>query len=142
MNRACCVAALLALLLPVATPLPRAAAQQIHRNGFEMGDVAWQKGSADVKYREVVHDLTESFAHTGQRSEHLRIDCETGNHAYYFYPTGKAPVNDELHISVWLRSNRPGFQVLARVVLPKERNPQNLDEPLTTLIRGDLYLDH
>jgi hypothetical protein len=107
-----------------------------------MGDVAWQKGSADVKFREIVHDLTESFAHTGQRSEHLRIDCETGSHAYYFYPTGKAPVNDELHISVWLRSNRPGFQILARVVLPKERNPNNLDEPLTTLLRGDLYLDH
>src|SRR5262249_39908935 len=50
-----------------------------------------------------------------------------------------APVSDELSISVWVKANRPGVQLLARVVLPHERNPQRIDEPLTTVIRGDLY---
>src|SRR5207244_1317711 len=30
-------------------------------------------------------------------------------------------------------------QLLGRLVLPKERNPKNLDEPLTVMLRGDNY---
>src|SRR5262249_22702565 len=55
------------------------------------------------------------------------------------YPVGKAPLGDEFSASLWVKANRPGVQFLARLVLPRERNPKNLDEPLTTLLRGDTY---
>jgi hypothetical protein len=139
MGRVRVVAALLtALVLPVITPY-MAEAQQIHRDGFESSETAWTKGTADANYREIVHEITEATARTGQRSEHLQITCDSGKFIYYFYPTGKAPLNDDLSVNLWVKANRPGIQVLARLVLPKERNPQNLDEPLTTLLRGDLY---
>ncbi len=116
-----------------------ATAQQIHRNPFETRDVYWVKGTADAPFRQLAHEITETRAHTGQSSEHLQITAEQGNYVYYYYPTDRAPISEELSASVWVKANRPGVQLLARLVLPKERNPKNLDEPVTTLLRGDLH---
>jgi hypothetical protein len=119
--------------------LELALGQQIHRNGFEIREPVWVKGTADAPFRELVHDITDATAHTGQSAEHLQISSEPGSYIYYYYSTGRAPISDDLSISFWVKANRPGVQLLARLVLPKERNPTNLDEPLTTLLRGDLY---
>jgi hypothetical protein len=113
--------------------------QQIHRDGFEARETAWIKGTADAPFRELVHEITDTTSHDGQRSERLQITSEQGNYIYYVYPTKRAPLTEELNVSLWLKANRYGVQLLGRLVLPKERNPSNLDEPLTTLVRGDLY---
>jgi hypothetical protein len=131
-------AGLIAGLLATAL-LATARAQQIHRNQFETRETAWLTGNADAPFRELVHEITDATAHTGQFSEHLQINSESGNHIYYVYPTSPAPISDELSVSLWLKANRPGMQLLARLVLPKEPNLTNLQEPLTTLLRGDLY---
>jgi hypothetical protein len=113
--------------------------QQIHRNGFEAYDPAWTKGPADAVYRETAHQLTDNTAHGGQRSEFIQLTAEQGSHIYYTYEVGRAPLSEELNASVWIKANRPGAQLLARLVLPHEHTKDRLDEPLTTLIRGDLY---
>jgi hypothetical protein len=113
--------------------------QQIHRNTFEGRDPAWVKGTADAKFSELLHEITDTRSHSLQSCEHLQITSEQGNYVYYYYPTSNAPITDELSASVWVRANRPGVQLLARVVLPKERDPNNLDQPLTTLLRGDTH---
>src|SRR5581483_1277517 len=84
-------------------------------------------------------DVTDTSAHTGQSAEHLQLTLDQGTYLYYHYPIGRAPLGEELSASLWLKADRPGIQLLSRVVLPKERNPNNLDEPLTALLRGDLY---
>jgi hypothetical protein len=130
--------ALLATALMIWAFPGSAQGQQIHRNGFETRETAWLKGTADTPFNELVHDVTDSMYRSGQYSEHLQITSQQGNSITYYYPTAKAPINDDLVISLWLRANRPGVQLMARLVLPKERNPNNLDEPLTTILRGDL----
>jgi hypothetical protein len=130
---------LVALAVLVAVTLALAQGPQIHRNGFEAREPVWVKGTADAAFRELAHDITDATAHTGQFSEHLQISAEQGGYIHYYYATGRAPIAEELTVSLWLKANRPGIQLMARLVLPKERNPNNLDEPLTTLIRGDLY---
>jgi hypothetical protein len=119
--------------------LGSASAQQIHRNSFESQEPAWIKGPADVPYQEVAHRLAEDWAHTGQKSEYIRLQAEQGNHIHYTYNVGKAPLGPDLNIGVWLRANRPGMQLMARLVLPNERNGDRLDEPLSTLLRGEIY---
>jgi hypothetical protein len=119
--------------------LGAARAEQMVRNGFETRDTAWVKGAADAAFRETAHEVTDQTAHTGQFSEHWQLTAEQGSFIYYFYPVGRAPVAEELSASVWVKGNRPGAQLLARLVLPHERNPSNLDEPLTTLLRGTTY---
>jgi hypothetical protein len=113
--------------------------QQIHRNGFESREPQWVKGPAEVAFRELAHEITDSTAHTGQNSEHLQVSCEQAGNVYYFYPTAKAPLGDELSATIWIKANRPGVQLLAELVLPKEREPKALDQPLTVLLRGDVY---
>jgi hypothetical protein len=131
-----------ALLLSAATSLSflhLAQSQQIHRSGFETRDLQWTRGAAEIPFRELIHDITDSTAHTGQNSEHLQVNCEQAGNVYYYYPTAKAPLGDDLSASLWVKANRPGVQLMARLVLPKERDPNNLDQPLTTLLRGDIY---
>jgi hypothetical protein len=113
--------------------------QQIHRNGFESRTPGWIKGPADAPYKETLHEITDQTAHTGQLSEHLQLTAEQGSFIHYQYPTAKAPLTDELAARVWIKANRPGVQLLARVVLPRERHPNNLNEPLTAVLRGTQY---
>jgi hypothetical protein len=113
--------------------------QQVHRNGFEAREPSWLKGTADAPFRETAHEMTDFTAHTGQYSEHIQLEADRGSFIYYVYPTGRAPVCDELSASLWVKSNRPGAQLLARLVLPRERSPNTLEDRLTTLLRGDEY---
>ncbi|MBM4070034.1 MAG: hypothetical protein FJ271_13940 [Planctomycetes bacterium] len=129
--------AVIGVLSLVGAPLTRA--QQIHRNAFENPRPIWTKGAADVTFQEIEHTITDQGAHDGQNSEYIKLNAEQGSHIYYQYPTGKALISAELNASIWLKSNRHGIQLLARVVLPKERDPSNLDAPLTTLLRGEVY---
>lgn len=133
------------MLIPIALAavpllLPSAAvAQQVHRNFFEARQTAWVPGAADAQHRELLHEMTDKTAHTGQLSEHLQINADKGNYIHYYYATPKAPICEELNISLWVKANRPGVQLLARVVLPRERDPHNLDERLTCLLPGAQY---
>ncbi len=130
------------LLALVAAPLVftgAAMGQQIYRYPFETRDPAFIKGTADAPFQEYAHDVTDATSHGGQFSEHLQIACQQGNNIYYYFPTSRAPVSMDLSLNLWVKANRPGAQLLARLVLPKEHNPNNLDEPLTTLLRGDVY---
>jgi hypothetical protein len=113
--------------------------QQIHRNGFETLKMGWLKGAFDAPYQEKAHEISDQVAHDGRHSEHIKFDAQQGTYIHYAYPSGKALVNEELAASVWIKSNRPGMQLIARVVLPRERDPQNLDHLLTTYMRGDIY---
>jgi hypothetical protein len=126
-------------LLPSAFCLLPCLGQQVHRNGFEGRDLGWVRASADAPFDEVAHQLTDQGAHDGQRAEYLALKAGQGSYIYYQYPCGRAPIGDELSASVWVKANRPGVQLLARVVLPHEPDPNNLESRLTTLLRGDVY---
>ena len=51
-------------------------AQQIHRNGFETRQPAWIKGAGDAPFRELVHEVTDAMARTGQYCEHIQVNAE------------------------------------------------------------------
>jgi hypothetical protein len=113
--------------------------QQSIQQGFEGRDPLWTAGAADAAYKETAHRITEEFAKGGRRSETIELNAEAGSYIHYTYDIGKAPLADELNVSLWVKANRPGVQLLCRVVLPREHDPQNLDQPLTTLIKADEY---
>jgi hypothetical protein len=130
---------LVGLLLSSALGVHPALAQQVHRNGFETGKTAWQKSGFDAPHDVIAHNVTDQGAHDGQRSEYLQLNARQGNFIYYQYPVGKAPITPELVGRVYVKSNRPGIQIVARIVLPNERDPNNLEYRLTTTIRGEIY---
>jgi hypothetical protein len=130
---------LLACALPAGVGLLPCLGQQVHRNGFEGRNPLWLRAGADAPFDETAHQITDQGAHDGQRAEYLAIKAGQGTYVYYQYPCGRAPVSEELSANVWVKANRPGLQLLARVVLPHEPDPNNLDTRLTTLLRGDVY---
>jgi hypothetical protein len=113
--------------------------QQILQYGFEARGPVWKTGSTDAVYKVLAHELTSETYHTGQRCEHIRLQVEKGTFIHYTFDLPKAPINEELGVVLWLKSNRPGIGLLCRVVLPRERDPAHLDQPLTTLIRCEPY---
>jgi hypothetical protein len=116
-----------------------ALAQQVLQNPFEGRDLLWVPGAHDAAYEETLHRLTDESAHNGQRSETIQLTAQPGSFIYYTYDVGRAPVTEDLIVNLWVRANRPGTQLLCRVVLPKERDPQNAQDPLTLLVPIDTY---
>jgi hypothetical protein len=133
--------ALLACLLLALLGPGEGRSQQVLQYGFETRDPVWVQGPHDAAYKELVHRITEppEPAHSGDRSEFIRVKAEQGTFIHYLFEIGRAPVVEELTASLFVRSNRPGTQLLARVVFPKERDPKDPQKPLTALIHGDSY---
>jgi hypothetical protein len=113
--------------------------QQMLQYGFEGRNPVWVPGPHDAGYKEMLHRLTGDHIHGGQRSETIQIEAQTGTHIHYTYNLGRAPVTDDFNVSVWIRANRPGVQLLARVVFPHEFDPKKTGDPLTVLLPGERY---
>src|SRR5947209_4053338 len=123
-----------------AVPPAAGGAQSVLQQGFEGRDPVWVAGPADARYKEVAHKIIDDpTAHGGQRTEYFQLQVEPGTFIHYTYDVGRAPVADDLNVSLWVKAGRPGVQVLCRVVLPHERDPQHLDQPLSTVVAGDSY---
>ncbi|MFO0814984.1 MAG: hypothetical protein U0796_17315 [Gemmatales bacterium] len=112
----------------------------VHRDGFELGSLAWRAGVADAPYQETQHKPDTRVAHRGQQSEFIQVVAKPGTHIYYWYNMPRAELVEDLKVSLWVKANRPGMKLAARVVLPKERNSKNLDQPVTLLLTGDTYV--
>jgi len=117
-----------------------AAAQHVHRNGFESTRTHWLKAGNDAAFNEQDHSSSEDGVHGGKRCEYIKLNAQPGSHIFYQYSLGQqAPIGEELNAAVWVKANRPGMQVLARVILPNEKDPSNLENRLSAVIRGDVY---
>jgi hypothetical protein len=118
-------------------------AEQIHRYGFGGKNTVLVRGDTNVRVEEKQHDISGEMFKSQPTSEHLRLTAEaaTGDSAFvhYFYDTPVAPITAALSAGVWVKATRPGVQLRARVVFPKEPDPAHPEAPLTTLILGETY---
>ena len=116
----------------------------LFREGFEGRDPLWVRGPANVPYKEEAHIVTEQFKRGDKSSELIQIQAEAAGKELnpaiqYTLPVPNAPVTDDLTVRLWVRSNRPNVRVGVRVVLPRMRNPTNLNEPMTTTLVGEAF---
>ncbi|HVL11803.1 MAG TPA: hypothetical protein VM529_04530 [Gemmata sp.] len=136
-------AAALVAVLAVGIGLVSVRAEQIHRHQFGGKKTTLLRGDANVRVEEVAHDISNVSFHSQPSSEHLKLTCEgaTGDAAFvhYHYDTPPAPVSEILTAGVWVKATKPGVQLRARVVFPKEPDPANPQAALTTLIVGSTY---
>jgi len=128
---------LLGLALAAACIGPRPAAAGFREN-FESPETSWSFAAADAAYRVQQHRRLQTQAHWGHGCEQLRIACGLGTHVYFGHEIGRARVIDELEASVWVKADRPGIQLLARVVFPRAVDPAT-GEPVTALLQGTKY---
>ncbi len=114
------------------------AARAAWHDDFEGTTFGWQAGEADVDYQVQAHQLIHNDAHTGRSSELIQIAGSMGSYVYFAHELPPARVVAELVPTVWIKANRPGMQLLARVVLPHTPDPRT-GRPVAALIRGSSY---
>jgi hypothetical protein len=118
-------------------------AEQIHRYGFGGKNTVLVRGDANVRVEEKEHDISPDHFKSQPTSEHFKLtaDGAAGDSAFihYGYDTPVAPVTPALSASVWVKATKPGVQLRARVVFPREPDPARPESPLTALVVGETY---
>lgn len=110
----------------------------------ETGDLAkerharqWRIADADCKYLVLRHERDES-GREGQPTEHLILRAGAGTFIRAERTLEGALLIDDLETGVWIKTDRPGIQVLGRVVLPAATDPET-GEPASVLVPGERH---
>ncbi|WP_169976097.1 hypothetical protein [Tautonia rosea] len=104
---------------------------------FEDPRVAFRQEAADAPLQMRVHDRTSEGAFEGL-SERFQFVAGPGSGVYASYPLPKLPLSEDLRVSIYVRSNRPGVQIIGRVVLPNDLDPET-GQPFYVNVGGTLY---
>ncbi|GIW90501.1 MAG: hypothetical protein KatS3mg109_0933 [Pirellulaceae bacterium] len=106
---------------------------------FESPQTSWRLIDYDCPAMRVVkHERRFHEARAGNGCEYLEVVADLGTYVRMGSAIPRAAAIDELSINVWVRSSRPGIQLLARAVLPKSTRKVD-GKPVTTWLRGDVY---
>ncbi|MGA2799420.1 MAG: hypothetical protein ABSE63_17700, partial [Thermoguttaceae bacterium] len=108
--------------------------------GFEATEISWRDAGGDAQYRILDHRRVQNEAHTGKGCEWLRVSSNGGSYVYIAHDVGRPIVIDELMPSLWIKSDRSGLQLLARLVLPRTTDSKT-GRPVSTLVAGTSYTD-
>ncbi len=117
---------------------PPAVAQSVLRDDFEGPEASLRDAGGDASYKIDGPQRISQGAHSGRSCERLTVRGNNGTYVYVSHPLLTARVISELVPSIWLKADRPGLQLLARVTLPRSIDPRN-GKPLVTLVRGSAY---
>jgi hypothetical protein len=115
-----------------------AEAEPTLREGFEGPETSWHDAGGDAHYKILAQQRQPSGAHSGNGCESLRVSGDSGTYVYLSHEIGAARIIGELAASVWVKADRPGLQILVRVVLPRSTDPRT-GRPMTALIAGSGY---
>ncbi len=130
-----------AILVLLVTTGPLRAAQdddnpQILRDGFESTRPSWTEEGTDATFVILrTHDRTNEVAHEGRYSERFVFEAGPGSGIHYRYTLPPSALSPTLKATLYVRSNRPGAQIFARVILPEAIDPDT-GKPTPLLIAG------
>jgi hypothetical protein len=126
------------LALSLLCTFPLALCGEEYQNGFEESEKSCRVQFDQQKVQLKLHERTQGLAYAGQSAERIQfLATEHDTTIQIECPIPPARILDELQLSLAVYSNRPGLQLHARVVFPKQTDPQT-GKPLTRLIKGDV----
>ncbi len=108
---------------------------QILRDGFESARPSWKEEGTDATFVLRAHDRTNEVAHEGRYSERFVFEAGLGSGIHYRYDLPPSALSPNLKATLYVRSNRPGAQIFARVILPEAIDPDT-GQPTPLLIAG------
>jgi hypothetical protein len=108
------------------------------RDSFETPKVGWRQEDTDATVKIFAHERTNRAAHEGQFSEGFQFEAGIGGGLYFSYRLPNVPVTNALKVGLYVRSNRSGAQLLARVILPDDVDPDNR-APSYVMVPGTVF---
>jgi len=124
---------LLALLSPAVL-----SAQGTWQEGFESPEAVFREAGADAVYRVNIRRV-QGYGRSGDWAESIQLQAANGSFVHVKMPIPPARLLDELRPQLWVKTSRPGIQLLGRVVLPRIVDPQT-GRPAEVLLRGSLAI--
>jgi len=116
-----------------------ARAQVVVRQDFDGPEPSWRVGRGGPDYQVLNHERTNEGARSGAGCEFFRfMSGANGTYVHLVHDLAPARVIAELRPSLWVRSDRPGIQLRARVVFPRSINPAT-NLPDSVLVAGASY---
>lgn len=107
---------------------------------FEGVQPSWRVSHSRSSMGTKSHSRTDYAAHSGRRSEYIAVFGKRGGERILAtHPIPPSAAINELRISLWIRGTRPGYQLMARVRLPRTRDANG--EPASFYVYGDTYTD-
>jgi hypothetical protein len=116
----------------------KASPSGVLRDGFETPEPVWQREYTDTTVKLQSQERSERAAHGGRLSERFQFEAGNGSQFFVSYATPKIPVSDDLSVSLYVRSNRSGVRIFARVVLPADIDPDT-KAPSYVLVPGTMF---
>src|SRR5262249_30200673 len=107
-------------------------------DGFESDRPVWRQEETDATVQLIAHDRSNQVFYEGKSSEHFHFNAGPGSGFYYSYPLPRIPVTQDLQARLSVRSNRPGVQLHARVILPSDTDPDT-GQPSYVVVPGTVY---
>ncbi|NLE38656.1 MAG: hypothetical protein GX621_11580, partial [Pirellulaceae bacterium] len=78
------------------------------------------------------------MAFAGRQSEHFQVVGQGGTSVFVSHDVGRPRVIPELGASIWVKADRPGIRIFARVVLPRTVDPRT-QTPVLLRLEGTSY---
>ncbi len=132
---------LLACIIVSRTGMICAQEAQYFRHGFDSQQKSW--GVIFKKYKTKIHShrINQQIFHQGTSSESFELTAkEKETPIVLSHKLPHARTLDELIVSLWFRSNRPGMKISLRVNFPHQRNPKT-GKHLAIFVSGDQYTE-
>jgi hypothetical protein len=107
-------------------------------DGFETPQPSWEREYTDTNVRLLAHDRSNRAAHGGQLSEHFHFESGVGSQFFVSYPLPRVPVTPDLSLGLYVRSNRQGVHLYAKVMLPADIDPVT-KAPSYVLLPGTVF---
>lgn len=126
-----------AALLACAVACQTAASQEAMDLGFEGTETTWRFAESTAAYRVEAHRRTSENPHGASGCELVQLSAGNGRSIHLALEIPPARIIAEFRPSVWVRGNRPGMQLLARVVFPRTADEKG--KPLVRLLAGTRY---
>ncbi|MBI1325353.1 hypothetical protein GC170_19485 [bacterium] len=113
-------------------------AATVWQDSFEDERPKWVREEVDAPVDWLAHDRSDLAARDGVRSERFVFRAGPGGGVYVSYSVPKIVVEKATKITLNLRSNLGGMRVLARVVLPEDKDPDT-GRPSFVVVAGRSY---
>jgi hypothetical protein len=107
-------------------------------DGFETPQPVWQREYTDTTVRLHAHDRSNRASHGGQLSEHFQFESGIGSQFFVSYALPRVLVTSELSLSLYVRSNKQGVHLYAKVILPADIDPVT-KAPSYVLLPGTVF---
>ena len=126
------------IVCSITSAAAQAVAQGVLREGFETTGLKWRSPRSAIAFRIERQEPSQAETRGGAWSELIGVSAGGDAPVFLAYPVSVARVIEDVRASLWVKGDRPGVSLAARIVLPRSTDPRT-GEALSVVVQGAFY---